>query len=153
MSQPATPIIDFAAQMLERKNEAKTELNALRSAVIPPLRKAGITTVEITYDGYGDSGAIEDITCLAANNAVVDCPAIELLLAETCKNVGCSDSTTTSLSDGLESLACLALELHHPGWENNEGANGSLEIDVAKETFVLKCRIRYVDYDEHRTDI
>ena len=58
-----------------------------------------------------------------------------------------------SLSAALESLAYLALERHHPGWENNDGACGELVINVAEASFVLVCQVRYTAYDENASEL
>jgi len=153
MTELAITIHGFAAQMQTRKMQARTKLDLLKTAVILSLRAAGIATVEITFDGYGDSGSIEEINCLDSSNGVTDCPSAELTFSGEQDGNGPAPVQPTSLHEALESIGYLALELHHPGWENNEGATGSLEIDASKASFVLECQLRYVDYDEHQTGI
>ena len=58
-----------------------------------------------------------------------------------------------TLKGALESLGYLALERHHPGWEINDGANGTLMIDVAAASFVLECSLRYTATEEHSTEL
>jgi len=58
-----------------------------------------------------------------------------------------------TLNGALESLGYLALERHHPGWEINDGASGSLTIDVAEASFILECSLRYTGYEDHSTEL
>ena len=53
---------DLASRQAERAARADAELQHLKQAVIVPLRQAGIARVEIRFDGYGNSGAIEEIS-------------------------------------------------------------------------------------------
>ena len=64
-----------------------------------------------------------------------------------------AEGLPASLNGGVEDLAYAALELHHPGWEINDGAGGALEIDVTAETFMLDCKLRYTAYDDHYTEL
>ena len=61
--------------------------------------------------------------------------------------------TRPEMKQALEDLAYAALELHHSGWEINDGAGGALEIDVTAETFMLDCKLRYTAYDDHYTEL
>ena len=52
-------IAEFAVRQAERDARAQIEIQHLKAAVIPPLRTAGIARVEVRFDGYGDSGAVD----------------------------------------------------------------------------------------------
>jgi hypothetical protein len=136
---------DFASRQQERRTERLKELERLKSLSIPILRAAGITAVEVHFDGYGDSGAIEVVDYLSADGSMAECPKGEIDRAD--------GESTMTLSEALDDLAYIALELHHPGWEINEGSSGALEIDVTKSTFILECRTRFIDYDVHSDEI
>ena len=58
------PTIDYAAfyqEQQERARRAEQLLAANKDALFDALAAAGIETVTVTFDGYGDSGQIEDI--------------------------------------------------------------------------------------------
>lgn len=152
MTDMAEIIEGFAARQAERRTKREATLDRLKQVTIAVLRAAKIATVEITFDGYGDSGTIEDITCIAMDGGVTDCPQrqVELTLEEADNGWA---AAAMSLSEALEDVGYIALELHHPGWEINEGSSGALEIDVAKGAFTLECRTRFIDYDEQVTEI
>ena len=52
------------------------------------------------------------------------------------------------LAEALETLAYDALEVHHPGWEINEGAYGIFRIEVEEGTMALCCSLRATEYFE-----
>ena len=146
-------LAEFSARQAEREAKAQIELQHLKLAVIPALRQAGIAKVEIRFDGSGDSGAVEEIVYLDAADSVLACPetVLDPIANDRLDEADLADPVL--LPAALESLAYLALERHHPGWENNDGAGGQLEIDVAEISFVLECNVRFTDYNQHYTEL
>ena len=82
----------------------------------------GITEVTAEYEGYGDSGNIEDVTVQPVGIALPD---------ELC----------TKLGDFAWSVAYH----QHPGFENNEGGYGTLTWDVIADSITLDHADRYVE--------
>jgi hypothetical protein len=79
------------------------------------LKDAGVTNVEIRYDGGGDSGQVEDVEYEGTN------------------------LDHTSLSDkfegDLQDLATHILEQHYDyDWYNNDGGYGNIRIDLEGDT-------------------
>lgn len=146
-------LAEFSARQAEREAKAQIELQHLKLAVIPALRQAGIAKVEIRFDGSGDSGAVEKIVCLDAADSALACPETVLDPIPHDRPDEADLADPVLLPAALESLAYLALERHHPGWENNDGAGGQLEIDVAVISFVLECNVRFTDYNQHYTEL
>lgn len=142
---------DFAIRQAERQADAQLELAHLKQEVIPPLREAGVTKVEVRFDGGGDSGAVEECACFDAAGTSLPCPEARVApyISDNADEAKQDDSTT--LSAALESITYLALECHHPGWEINDGACGELVIDVTEASFVLDCQLRYTATDDHST--
>jgi hypothetical protein len=64
----------------------------------------GNETYEITYNGYGDSGALED------NN----------------------------LPASFEDIAYELIDLYFSGWENNEGSDGTIYLDLENKKFSIE---------------
>ena len=81
MTDIQAAMIDFAARQAERAARADARLQHLKQALIPLLRQAGIVTIEIRFDGYGDSGAIEEIDCRDAGGHALACPEMFVAIA------------------------------------------------------------------------
>lgn len=146
-------LAEFSARQAEREAKAQIELQHLKVAVIPALRQAGIAKVEIRFDGSGDSGAVEEIVCLDAADSALACPETVLDPIPSDRPDEADRADPVLLPAALESLAYLALERHHPGWENNYGAGGQLDIDVEESSFVLECNVRFTDYNQHYSEL
>src|SRR3546814_2923216 len=74
----ATPSIDWAivtAQSAAREALATALLPVNKTALFDVLAAAAVTTVVVSFDGYGDSGQIESVEARAGDD-VVDLPAI-----------------------------------------------------------------------------
>jgi len=88
---------------------------SLRTATLfAALKDAGVTNVEIRYDGGGDSGQVEDVEYDGEN-------------------------ITTDLNDkfdgDLQDLATHILEQHYDyDWYNNDGGYGNIRIDLEGDT-------------------
>ena len=119
-----------------------------KSAILDGLREAKVASVELNYDGMGDSGCLEGATYYSNDNKPIDCSdtkvAIEIF------EIGSTMIMRKSmpLAEALETLAYDALEVHHPGWEINEGAYGIFRIEVEEGTMALCCSLRSTDYTE-----
>jgi hypothetical protein len=79
------------------------------------LKDAGVTSVNIRYDGGGDSGHLEDVEFDGTN---LDHPAI-----------------LDRFSGELEDLGAHLLEAHYSyDWYNNDGGYGDIRIDLEGDT-------------------
>lgn len=156
MTDFAAVVADHSGWRTRREAEVRAELEHLKAVLVPALQAAGIARVEVLFDGAGDSGAVEDCICYDGANAVVECP--EAVVARSVatgagKPRQAPEPLTEPLSGALESVAYLALELHHPGWEINDGSSGTRLIDVPAASFVLDCSVRFVASHDHSTDL
>jgi len=97
------------------------------------LKSIGVASVQVEYDGCGDSGQIEDIVCLDAES----------------KTVALTGKTPVTI-DQLSDLFYDLIEARHPGWENNDGARGELEWIVETDTLTHTHNDRFTDY--HTTE-
>lgn len=77
----------------------------------------GVVRVEARYNGYGDSGNIEDVT----------------LTPE-------AASLETDLKVKLEDLLWGTAYDLHPGFEINEGGDGEIDWDVTKDAMSIEHR-------------
>lgn len=145
-ANPATPAEadakaeqDFMARYLEadarRRSMApqivQRAVHALREALVP----GGITRITIRYDGYGDSGQIEDITLYRSEDALSEDDAVFGLKIEVPTYQQYTDELeerqiSGELREVLDYLAMDIIDLQHGGWENEEGGYGEIRIDI-----------------------
>ncbi|MGR3436526.1 MAG: DUF6878 family protein [Shimia sp.] len=100
---------DRIAEMRECERQERAEE---RARLLAALRALGVTLLEADYDGYGDSGNVEDIRT-------------EPEVAKVDEMAG--------LADFLWSVAYA----EHPGFENNDGGGGTVTWDVAADRIDL----------------
>ena len=81
------------------------------SNFIEKLKKDYGNTLEITYDGGGDSGQIN--------------------------SYGDSETSSVHINEDIESTGYEIIDLYHSGWENNEGGDGRIKFDFEEGTVML----------------
>ena len=116
------PQMNFAETMAKWQAEREAANRAARSELLPQLRALGIAQVIAEYEGYGDSGNIEDVT--------VQPVGVEL-----------PDDLSLRVGDFAWSVAYH----QHPGFENNDGGYGTLTWDVTADSITLDHADRYVE--------
>ena len=114
--------INFAETMAKWQAERDAANRAARSELLPQLRAFGITEVIAEYEGYGDSGNVEDVSVQSAG---IELPG--------------------DLRAKVEDFAWVFAYHHHPGFENNEGGYGTLTWDVTADSITLDHADRYVE--------
>ena len=116
------PQIDYAAMAAQWRAGRETTLKASRAELLAQLRALGVSEVTAEYEGYGDSGNVEDVTVQPA----------EVKLPE-------------PLATGVGDFAWSLAYHHHPGFKNNEGGYGTLTWDIALDSIILDHADRYVE--------
>jgi hypothetical protein len=142
-STPTAVYADPARAFADHQTRIETLRPTNKAAIFDALAAAGITQVEVTFDSYGDSGQVEDITARSANEAVL-LPEGEVRVA--CPAWGCThvETRTMTVAAALEHLVYDCLSEAHPGWENGDGAYGTFTFDVAVRTITLDHHARHV---------
>ena len=104
----------------------------------------------VTFDGYGDSGQIENIEAKTGDD-VAALPSGDVEIASAIWGEAEPDRTTTTVRDAIERLAYDFLEETHDGWENSDGAYGDFIFDVAERTITLDYNERHMEseYSQH----
>lgn len=124
-------------------------ITAAKAELIPILAAHGIASVVYAYDGYGDEGQLDETTAFDALGAVLPLPDIACRRHDTGLGgaVAASDAT---LAEAVEALGYEALAASFPGWENNEGALGTITLDVAAGTLAVAhdWRVTALERDE-----
>jgi hypothetical protein len=135
---------DFETRYAQHKELCAkvTELN--KAVLFDALAPAGITSIQVEFDGEGDSGQINGVSAFAGDQPA-DLPATKLTLQQL--PWGQTDSTPSELTleAAIETLCYDYLEQTHGGWENNDGGYGEFRIDVAKRSIELEFNGRFTD--------
>ena len=124
---------------------------ANKTVVFDALTAAGITIVTVRFDGYGDSGQIENIEAKAGDDVVALPPGNDRDRAPPSGACRARTDGAMSVRDAIEALAYDFLEETHDGWENSDGAYGDFIFDVAERTITLDYNERHMesDYSQH----
>ena len=137
----------FAAVMaqIERRDRLLAEVRpANKAAVFDALAAAGITMVEVTFDGAGDSGQVEAIEARIGDVAS-DLPDGSVVQLDPAHDGSDTNRSAMPARLAIETLAYRCLEETHGGWENNEGAYGEFTFDVAERTIALDYNERVLE--------
>lgn len=116
-----------------------------KDAFLPLLREHGIVRVEVHYDGGGDEGTVCEVNAYTADGDI-DLPAI-LCDHHSLEYNGQISTRSIDLEDALSAFAENAVCVRHRGWENGEGAYGTIGIDVPSGAVTLTHNIRFIDYE------
>lgn len=142
---PALDTDSCEAKAREQAGLSESIHAADKAALFDALAQTGITTVTVSFDGYGDSGQIEEIQA-RAGDAPVELPAGEIEFPQTVHGTTAgAERSTLNVRDALETLSYDLLADTYFGWENNEGSNGDFTFNVRDRTITL-------DYNERFTD-
>ena len=148
---PITPtaaptLTDWDVQRDEH-DRLNAELRPANKAVVfDALAAAGLTIVTVRFDGYGDSGQIEDVEAKAGDEVAALPPGNVEIAAAVCGHAD-HERTEMSVRDAIEQLAYDFLEETHDGWENSDGAYGDFTFDVAERTITLDYNERHMESD------
>jgi len=138
-------------KMANQKSSAPSRITANKLVVIAALKKHALGGATATYSGSCDSGQIDEIFPVAGKlsigqalsginvDKVLD-PAefpdeqVELEVSGgRWSGSSCEVATTKksmSLHEAVEHLLEDWLDSNHPGWENNDGADGRMDLDA-----------------------
>ena len=141
------PAQDCAAYISPDEQRRQSDFAENRATLFDALDRSGITLVTVVFDGYGDSGQIEDIGVMA--DTAVDLKAIKLDQKRVRWGDGTIETVTADLETTIEDLVYALLEQAHGSWGDNEGAYGEFVFDVAERTIVLDFNERHVDVVSH----
>lgn len=115
-----------------------------KQALFSTLAKHGIHTVTAEYDGEGDSGQINEISAFAADDTPV---------ALNIPHNADGEPQRATLHDCLEDFCWDILELHHDGFEINDGGFGTFTFSVPDTSIQLCHNDRFVDVTTTTTEV
>lgn len=139
--EPAS-LDDWSSKHDEHRRHAVDRLTSNKEALFDALAAAGITSVAVNFDGYGDSGQIESIDALVGIEAV-SLPDTLVEIAGPAWRESEARTQSLSLRAAIEELAYDFLGETHSGWENSDGAYGDFTFDVEQRSISLDYNERY----------
>lgn len=113
-----------------------------KATLFSALERVGVTRIVVTFDGYSDSGQIENVEAKAGDDDMT-MPNAMIEFATTVWGQPKPERSSVTVTAAVESLAYDALERTHSGWENNDGAYGDIIFDVADYSITLDYNERY----------
>ncbi len=145
--QQSLPAVDPFMAAWEQKERAYRKracavLDGNKKALFGILAEHGITAVIVNFDGYGDSGQIEDIT-VQSGDVAVELPAERIEIFRPAWDSPDIERQTHTVREAIEALSYDFLAQTHCGWENNDGAYGDFTFDVAGGSITLDYNERY----------
>jgi hypothetical protein len=148
---PGLDPTSWLAQEQERAKLRESLRPENKAALFEALAPVGITTVLVEFNGYGDSGQIEDITAHAGPDVAVKLPECNVDIAQVETASLEIVRQTMSVKAAIELLTYDFLEETYRGWEDNLGAYGDFLFDVAERTITLDYheRIETSEYTQH----
>ncbi|MFG1377316.1 hypothetical protein V5G24_21175 [Xanthobacter sp. VTT E-85241] len=141
---PITPagLDDWSSKLDESHRQAVDRLTSNKETLFNALAAAGITSVAVNFDGYGDSGQIESIDALAGAEAV-SLPDTLVEIAGLAWGEPEARTQLLSLRAAIEELAYDFLGQTHGGWQDGDGAYGDFTFDVEQRSISLDYNERY----------
>ena len=134
MTTPDPSVEQMIAEMQRAEERERRETtDRLRDQILPQFRRLGVANIEVSYSGYGDSGAIDGVQYRGPTGIRVDRAPIP-----------------TQLVEDLERCAYSFLP---PGFEINDGGQGSLTIDVQASKVTLTHETNYTASDSTTKEI
>ena len=128
MTTPDPSVEQMITEMQRAEERERRETNnRLRNEILPQFRELGVANIEVAYSGYGDSGAIDGVQYRGPTGIRVDRAPIP-----------------TQLVEDLERCAYSFLP---PGFEINDGGQGTLTIDVQLAKVTLTHETNYTASD------
>jgi hypothetical protein len=115
-----------------------------KQALFAALATTPITSITVDFNGEGDSGQIDDVIAYTNSDPV---PIPEMQISLEYVGFGSTSNVTLrppcTLQEAIQDACYGYLEHTHGGWENNDGAYGTFEIDVSERTIDLEFNGRY----------
>lgn len=137
---------DIWAKIREDQIKRAEQVKANAKLLFDTLQETRVATIEVTFDGCGDSGQIESITYEDYREKEVSEPKLLVKGSFTGKHHEWDDKKKTFVEVGggegkvreiVEQVCYDKLAASHGGWEINEGSYGTFLFDVLNRRIEL----------------
>lgn len=138
-----------------RRELGKKCLEKNKAVLLPILKSAGISVVEVEYDGAGDSGQINDVSAYRVQGEIPNQKSLRYALPKEAVTIelpsrdGGVREFTDTVEEVIRELCWELLEMNHPGWENNDGGCGTFTFHVGDELKIELSHVDYIVHEEH----
>lgn len=135
----------------------KSALGFTKTSVLKALKELGVDSVQVQYQGSGDSGEVYEVSILPVDKNVSTTKVkIQEAKASFIKEKDGGSSwvseiyeDTVSLYEAINGILYSYLEMSHPGWEINEGSQGEMTIEVEGESISLVHTEFYTESNQY----
>ncbi len=129
-----------------------------KALLLAALRTAGATRATVGYSGGGDEGFANEVTAFNADGALIDLLGTVSVFAERSRFVDGQWQTSVvqkeyPLDDALSDFAMEAVDDHHRGWENGDGAAGEVVFDCVAGSVRIEHNSYYTESDYTETEL
>lgn len=111
-------------------------------SILIGLVNAGIKKVRVYYEGSGDSGCIDSIKTTTDPNITFD-DLYDWQIGDDLQKL--DNSLFSLVAEFVEEKLLNDIE----NWWDNEGGEGTVQIDVEKGTYVIHNNIRVTNFEEY----
>lgn len=153
MPTPDNGYAHYRAMIDRRTALAETLRPGNKTALFEPLALSRVASVNVTFDGAGDSGQIEAIECLGADGSPMEPTDFFVTLATPSHDGLTIEHSVHNLRDAVEAFVYDCLEQTHAGWEIDAGAYGTFKFDIAAGTIRLDYHERLEASEHHGHDL
>ena len=152
-------------------NESEKAAAARKAVVIDDYRrhlfdwmdKNDIAQLVVKFEGYGDSGQVEDVACYDADEKLIiglPVPKTVRLPArqtadrwdEELRKVVTESRTRSLWTRRWKRSVYYFLELHWGGWEINEGSFGEVAFEARDRKVIVEISLRYIAINDEREE-
>lgn len=142
-----------SSEPVERVSPTLDEASILgrnKRILLSALRQAGITQVTVTYVGMGDSGSVDGVEAKMPEGTHFDTMAPVTLHAQQATYSDGAWQTTEveqsmSIEQALRDFADEIVEWLHDGWEEGDGASGSVVFDCTADNVRVEHTAYFTD--------
>ena len=149
-STPEPTIDETAFDRKHREYARRAEETRFANKIVlfDVLAAAGIETITVIFDGYGDSGQIERMDVEPGQGTTL-LPSDRIEIARKAWESPEIERQTLTVREAIEALVYDFLRQLHSGWEIDDGAYGEFIFDVAERTIKLDYNERYTSSEHY----
>lgn len=138
---------EIKADQIKKADKVKYHSNLL----FDTLAKTKVSSIEVTFDGCGDSGQVESVNYTDANGKSIDVSkkivkgsltTAYMQYSQKTKQLEQVQSKEGTVREIIEEICYDKLGASHGGWEINEGSYGTFHFDVAGRKVTLEYNER-----------
>lgn len=157
-SDLSVPVASIPEEPTTRSLDESSVLGRNKHILLAALKHGGASSATVTYVGSGDSGGVEDVIVETTRDGGFDTSVPITVFAEqsTYQDQAWQASVIelqVSIDQALRDFAEEAVDLLHGGWEDGDGASGSVVFDCHSDTVRVEHSAYFTDSDYEETSL